>query len=161
MMMMMMMLMMIVSFFFNESLLAICFVLSSHWLCPWGPKASRNEAQMRQAVDPVATNEATDGDVDLPNREKHHGVDQKSPGTILVAGSSRWPFQASIQGHFTPKKGHLTTSNGSLWRSWYTFVGIDVPFLGDVFQTLTNICWRWNIPNSWVMFNWDIYQALI
>ena len=107
MMMMMMMLMMIVSFFFNESLLAICFVLSSHWLCPWGPKASRNEAQMRQAVDPVATNEATDGDVDLPNREKHHGVDQKSPGTILVAGSSRWPFQASIQGHFTPKKRSL------------------------------------------------------
>ena len=34
------------------------------------------------------------------------------------------------------------------------------PFLGDWFHiTKTNICWRF-IPNSWLMFKWDIYQPL-
>ena len=33
---------------------------------------------------------------------------------------------------------------------------------GDWFHiTKTNICWRCYIPNSWVMFNWDIYQPLL
>ena len=43
----------------------------------------------------------------------------------------------------------------------HTGVGIDVPILGDWFHiTKTKICWRWNITNCWVMFNWDIYQPL-
>ena len=161
MMMMMMMLMMIVSFFFKWIFASCLFCAFQSLVVPLRAKGFAQRGTDATTSGSSGNKRGHHGDVDLPNREKHHRIDQKSPGTILVPGSSKWPFQAYFQGHFTPKKGHLTTSNGSLWRSWYTFVGIDVPFLGDVFQTLTNICWRWNIPNSWVMFNWDIYQALI
>ena len=41
---------------------------------------------------------------------------------IYIPGSSKWPFQPWIQGHLTPKKGHLATSNGSLWRTWYIYI---------------------------------------
>ena len=42
-----------------------------------------------------------------------------------------------------------------------TGAGIDVPTIGDLFHiTKTTISVGDDIPNSWVMFNWDIYQPL-
>ena len=42
------------------------------------------------------------------------------PIYIYVPGSSKWPFQPSIQGHlFAQKRSQFTTSNRSLWRTWH------------------------------------------
>ena len=40
--------------------------------------------------------------------------------------------------------------------TWKTGVGIDVPTLGDLFRQKTAISVGEYLPNSWVMFNWDI-----
>ena len=57
----------------------------------------------------------------------------------------------------------MTEGNGYYRRIMGYLQGLGLmSLLGDLFHiTETNICWRWSIPNNWVMFNWDIYQPLI
>ena len=50
------------------------------------------------------------------------GYDQATSSGIFRSTwfFTSWPFQPSIQGHNSPpKRSQFTTSNGSLWRSWY------------------------------------------
>ena len=54
----------------------------------------------------------------------------------------------------------MATKPPTVNQLWFTGVG-KCPNLGICFTSLSSICWRWSIPNIWVMFNWDIYQPLV
>ena len=76
--------------------------------------------------------------------------------SVILSWRELNQFNQSTEYHELP---YLWT-NSSLATTWEMGLGLMSLLLGILNITTTNLCWRWNIPNSWVMFNWDIYQPL-